>query len=600
MAAPKIKPLPPVSVQFLGTSSGGGPIQSRNCSSLAVDFGNEIWLFDAADGTLNRLHQSSLKLANISRIFITHLHVDHVLGLVPVLTTIMNGTMATEEATQKIKELGLKKQPTFHLYGPSGLRNLVRTILNITKANISGAFAIHELLQDGEGPSAGCREDEIHPNEAVGMDMRADEDGVWKMVLQEGNGKSGKGWKVSAGPIHHRVPSLGYVLQEPTPRLPLDTATLIPLLQSNSEALSALNPPVKHPLSLLSHLTSLPPPPPLTLPSGDIISPPEPSGVLPRKIVVFGDCSGGTKNHVFRSMCEDPSLLVHECTNAAIPQAIQREEKGQKARTRDLEPSLMLSRGLSAGQSTCSSGCSSANPPSTPNGFHARNGDKENADEVKRNEVKKKAQSRGHSTPDEVGEFAREIRARRVVINHFSAMFPSPRYPTAAALPSILSSICSFPYPVPRPLPHTSLPPPLPISLTSKYPSELHVRVIMQSLADQILEKCASFSLSDEDLDKPPRGKTGMVIPARDFMCLPIPSHELSALEIEDVRSYKEIADKVTEEWKKHGGIWIKNGEEEWIGVEKEVKKAGWRFKKVVKERDEWVADKAEEDSNGN
>lgn len=116
----------------------------------------------------------------------------------------MNGTMATEEATQKIKELGLKKQPTFHLYGPSGLRNLVRTILNITKANISGAFAIHELLQDGEGPSAGCREDEIHPNEAVGMDMRADEDGVWKMVLQEGNGKSGKGWKVSAGPIHHR------------------------------------------------------------------------------------------------------------------------------------------------------------------------------------------------------------------------------------------------------------------------------------------------------------------------------------------------------------------------------------------------------------
>lgn len=126
------------------------------------------------------------------------------------------------------------------------------------------------------------------------------------------------------------------------------------------------------------------------------------------------------------------------------------------------------------------------------------------------------------------------------------------------------------------------------------------MRVIMQSLADQILEKCASFSLSDEDLDKPPRGKTGMVIPARDFMCLPIPSHELSALEIEDVRSYKEIADKVTEEWKKHGGIWIKNGEEEWIGVEKEVKKAGWRFKKVVKERDEWVADKAEEDSNDN
>lgn len=122
----------------------------------------------------------------------------------------------------------------------------------------------------------------------------------------------------------------------------------------------------------------------------------------------------------------------------------------------------------------------------------------------------------------------------------------------------------------------------------------------MQSLADQILDKCASFSLSDEDLDKPPRGKTGMVIPARDFMHLPIPSHELNALEIEDVRSCKELADKVTEEWKKHGGIWIENGEEEWIGVEKEVKVTGWRFKKVAKESDEWVVDRVKEDSNGN
>lgn len=121
-------------------------------------------------------------------------------------------------------------------------------------------------------------------------------------------------------------------------------------------------------------------------------------------------------------MCEDASLLVHECTNAAIPQAVQRAKKGQKARTRDLEPSLMRSQGVSPGQSAPSSGYSSANYPSTPNGLQAPKQDKENADEIKRGEVKKKAQSRGHSTPDEVGEFAREIRARRVVVNHFSAM----------------------------------------------------------------------------------------------------------------------------------------------------------------------------------
>lgn len=36
-------------------------------------------------------------------------------------------------------------------------------------------------------------------------------------------------------------------------------------------------------------------------------------------------------------------------------------------------------------------------------------------------EVRGKAQSRGHSTPADVGEFARDIGAKRVVINHFSA-----------------------------------------------------------------------------------------------------------------------------------------------------------------------------------
>lgn len=37
-------------------------------------------------------------------------------------------------------------------------------------------------------------------------------------------------------------------------------------------------------------------------------------------------------------------------------------------------------------------------------------------------EVQRKAISRGHSTPEEVGAFAGGIRARRVVVNHFSAM----------------------------------------------------------------------------------------------------------------------------------------------------------------------------------
>jgi len=75
-----------------------------------VDFGNDIWLFDTADGTLGRLHQSSLKMGNISRIFITHMHADHVLGLVANLTTIMSSVGMTEGDHARLKEFGSKKK----------------------------------------------------------------------------------------------------------------------------------------------------------------------------------------------------------------------------------------------------------------------------------------------------------------------------------------------------------------------------------------------------------------------------------------------------------------------------------------------------------
>lgn len=40
--APHYNSLPSVAVHFLGTCSGGGPIRSRNCSSLSVDLGNDL------------------------------------------------------------------------------------------------------------------------------------------------------------------------------------------------------------------------------------------------------------------------------------------------------------------------------------------------------------------------------------------------------------------------------------------------------------------------------------------------------------------------------------------------------------------------------
>jgi hypothetical protein len=97
---------------FLGTSSGGGPTESRNCSSLVLDvvgdgslwsilfhFAQELWLtndavIDGAEGTVRQFSlQSSknagktLKVSQVSKIFVTHMHRESVLKCMPSVSS---------------------------------------------------------------------------------------------------------------------------------------------------------------------------------------------------------------------------------------------------------------------------------------------------------------------------------------------------------------------------------------------------------------------------------------------------------------------------------------------------------------------------------
>jgi ribonuclease Z len=122
-------------------------------------------------------------------------------------------------------------------------------------------------------------------------------------------------------------------------------------------------------------------------------------------------------------MCEDASLLVHECTNAAIPEKIGRGDKGRKTQVQGLTPSLVEKMNRQGQAVGGGNGGPSHEPLVGPWGSQV--GDQPGLtekDETKRVEVRKKAEGRGHATPKEVGEFAQAIRARRVVVNHFSAM----------------------------------------------------------------------------------------------------------------------------------------------------------------------------------
>src|SRR2546422_6046994 len=113
----------PVQILFLGTS-GSWPTPKRNVSAVAVKRGPEVLLFDCGEGTQRQFMMSKLSFMQTTRIFLTHFHGDHFLGLPGLVQSMsMNG---------REKEL--------LVYGPTGTEDLVRTLVNL--GHFAPAFSV--------------------------------------------------------------------------------------------------------------------------------------------------------------------------------------------------------------------------------------------------------------------------------------------------------------------------------------------------------------------------------------------------------------------------------------------------------------------------
>ena len=71
-------------ITFLGTA-GAVPLRTRNYSSLFIEHNTVMCLLDCGEGSSRQLRTAGLPLDNIEYFYLTHAHLDHILGIPNIL-----------------------------------------------------------------------------------------------------------------------------------------------------------------------------------------------------------------------------------------------------------------------------------------------------------------------------------------------------------------------------------------------------------------------------------------------------------------------------------------------------------------------------------
>ena len=134
-------------VTFLGTSSGV-PTRARNVSAVALRLPQraEMWLFDCGEGTQHQFLRSDLRLSQLRRIFITHMHGDHVFGLPGLLASL---------------GLSGNSNEGIDLYGPDPLEGFLHGALRNSSTRIGYPLQVHRSRPAAETGTLLYEDDEL-------------------------------------------------------------------------------------------------------------------------------------------------------------------------------------------------------------------------------------------------------------------------------------------------------------------------------------------------------------------------------------------------------------------------------------------------------
>jgi ribonuclease Z len=158
----------PFTITTLGTGAAL-PARGRYPTAQLVNVNEGYYLVDCGEGTQERMRMAGINFQRIGHIFISHLHGDHYLGLMGLISSMHL----------------LGRKADLHVYGPPDLKAIIDLQLRASGTYLRYGLHIHALA-----PESGVV---VHTDERVSVSLLA---------------------------LRHRVPCTGFLFREPQgPRL---------------------------------------------------------------------------------------------------------------------------------------------------------------------------------------------------------------------------------------------------------------------------------------------------------------------------------------------------------------------------------------------
>lgn len=139
------------------------PTSRYNPSAQVVNMHDKLFLVDCGEGTQVQLRRQKIKIQRIRHIFISHLHGDHYLGLMGLLSTL--------------HLLGRKEE--LHVYGPADLKEIIDVNLRLSDTWLVYPLHVHSLTP-----------------------------GVMEQIVED------RTLEVHSFPIRHRIATWGFLFRE--------------------------------------------------------------------------------------------------------------------------------------------------------------------------------------------------------------------------------------------------------------------------------------------------------------------------------------------------------------------------------------------------